>query len=719
MTAEIDEAAVRLAIHELLAHPAMADAVVSRGNGEMILDVSCALGFGSRWLAAGESPFGVRPSEPVRFTFSRTYPRSAPKVTLRPDFRRDHPHVQPWLEDGRVVPCLVDGRVSEFVASRGLYALADQLKAWLLKAATGELMDLAQGWEPTRRDDVEDWLEASADALRRLVEAKGGYALLETTYLHRDDAVFSSFYGALGARTNAKTKFSTGASNDGRWQYGSGFALVVWPGSNPGKQPKVSAAYLSETVSDAASLWARARDLGVDDALTNGVKLLQTTRRDRKKAAYPLPILMLVRRPVKLIGTGSDIEILPYLTRFTMPEPLLSLASDQVRPLSHLEERSQDLLRRVSGAPESSPWALLGCGSLGSKIALHGARSGVAPALVADTARMSPHNAARHALYPAGEGRADWSGPKAELLARACRGLCGGTVAIEGDQRSLWSAIAGIHSKAERPRVLLNTTASLVAREDLCRDGRPQGVRVAEATLYGKGALAMIAVEDPTLNPDVGELHSQLFAAAGRDEGLAPLFGQGLDRVAIGQGCGSMTMTMSDARLSTMAAFVAERLFEAEDGLFPPGLQVFLREGAGTRAVAIPTTPCIRTPLEGLEGWSISVPEPLAARIEAQRAVHDPVETGGVLVGWTSAIAKRVYVADLLDAPPDSVRSRSEFVLGVDGLTAQLEMLSLSTGGALACVGTWHSHSGSASPSGLDQFRRQSSVRLSCGPWRC
>ncbi|WP_201722252.1 ThiF family adenylyltransferase, partial [Sulfitobacter sp. HI0023] len=42
----------------------------------------------------------------------------------------------------------------------------------------------------------------------------------------------------------------------------------------------------------------------------------------------------------------------------------------------------------------------LGCGSLGSKIAMHLARSGRAPISVIDNDTMEPHNYARHSCLP-------------------------------------------------------------------------------------------------------------------------------------------------------------------------------------------------------------------------------------------------------------------------------------------------------------------------------
>jgi hypothetical protein len=51
----------------------------------------------SRYHAAGQSPDGVRPIEVVTFRFDGSYPRTPPKITLRADFNRTLPHINPHI----------------------------------------------------------------------------------------------------------------------------------------------------------------------------------------------------------------------------------------------------------------------------------------------------------------------------------------------------------------------------------------------------------------------------------------------------------------------------------------------------------------------------------------------------------------------------------------------------------------------------------------------
>lgn len=77
-------------------------------------------------MARGESPNGVLAEEVVRFGFPSDFPLRPPTLSLRPDFDRNLPHIQPWLEDGRPVPCIVDGPLSELIHHDGLRGVLNQ-----------------------------------------------------------------------------------------------------------------------------------------------------------------------------------------------------------------------------------------------------------------------------------------------------------------------------------------------------------------------------------------------------------------------------------------------------------------------------------------------------------------------------------------------------------------------------------------------------------------
>ena len=72
-------------------------------------------------------------------------------------------------------------------------------------------------------------------------------------------------------------------------------------------------------------------------------------------------------------------------------------------------------------------------------------------------------------------------------------------------------------------------------------------------------------------------------------------------------------------------------------------------------------------------------------------------------MGRISEASQIINVVDVLDAPEDSTRSATEFVLGTKGLSSQMRTYSESVGGSLYCLGTWHSHLSEDGPSTTDR----------------
>jgi hypothetical protein len=87
--------------------------------------------------------------------------------------------------------------------------------------------------------------------------------------------------------------------------------------------------------------------------------------------------------------------------------------------------------------------------------------------------------------------------------------------------------------------------------------------RVIETSLFAQGRVGLMSVEGPKRNPTTGDLITEAYALMREDaavRGLVFTGGDALRRQVIGEGCGSATMVMSDARISIMAAPMAEAL---------------------------------------------------------------------------------------------------------------------------------------------------------------
>lgn len=673
----------------------------------------------------GESRNGVRRKETVTAVLGLDYPWSSPTFYLRNDFPRNLPHLQPGSPDEPPRPCLIDGNEREYffrfgLLEAGIFHLIHQLVLWLQHAAEDELINRAQGWEPTLRRGLSNTVVLNAEACRALVNWDGGHRFLKarffragssTSALGSEATVFLDVTDQQIPLSRNDNDLFTYSGND-RYSKGDTVCCVVWPDKLPDGKPFVSDSYMPETITTFAALVARANELGCGRGLKAFFDGLERCWRGRGFGpAIPISVALVLcaRRPFHLIGSYSDIELLPYVLdiRPARKRARLIAAGDNepVAPAVQRDSTNATLLRTVSGAPEIASIVMLGCGSVGSKMAMHLARCGVTISVVSDKNILLPHNMARHAL-----ARSPHAYFKAQELATEISQLGQNPLVHEDD------LIVDLPLKEKRSTLLpkdagyaVNTTASLAVREALSslptQDIKP---RLAEAALFGRGYGGFLLIDGAGHNPTLSDLVAELYATAATDRLQTLLFdpAHGLTEVQIGQGCSSLTMPMTDMRLSSMTAGLAEELVRAARAPVDHG-QIIL-------AVAeedSPTTTWSRqsveafavVALEGADGWTMRLSQRVVSSIRAEIARYPVVETGGILIGMCSARLKTITVVDVLPAPPDSIRSAARFVLGVEGLQRAVEARHAQSGAALFDVGTWHSHLDNQGPSALDR----------------
>lgn len=79
------------------------------------------------------------------------------------------------------------------------------------------------------------------------------------------------------------------------------------------------------------------------------------------------------------------------------------------------------------------------------------------------------------------------------------------------------------------------------------------------------------------------------------------------------------------------------------------------------------------------------------------------IETGGLLFGEINEYLKIAWISEVSGPPPDSVASAIEFVCGVQGTRALHDEKRARTRGSVRFIGMWHTHPGGiAEPSGTD-----------------
>ena len=502
------------------------------------------------------------------------------------------------------------------------------------------------------------------------------------------------------------------AFEDPSVRLGRSLAVLAWPGKHPSGDLVLNDTYLPETVFNVRELRQRAElyhcRKGLDDALDVLRKRLTPSLAVRK---FPLVVVLLARRPAPLMDGASEVEICPYVVNVG-PGNLLADGESAVHVAAHRHQITRSLLAQMAGEDrlrDPPAWTLLGAGSLGSKIAVHLARAGRGPRIVVDRSSLSPHNAARHALLPqVGEGQCLWARNKAIALCEGLRGLRQKATPVAQDAVSMAAQVkAGKRVLGRDQWAVVDTTASLPVQEALAgRDGR---ARVITTYLLGGGKVGVVTVEGPNGNPSATDLAAECYRLLATDTPGAGRVLQegGSSWQPVGQGCGSLTMAMSDGRLSLFAAAMAEHLLQLQRQGLPDQRGAVLIGMLSDQSTSMNWTSTEVRPTEVVQtengGWQIRVGGHARRCIEEDVRRWPAVETGGVLIGRVSEVNKRVLVVDVLPAPEDSRRATSQFVLGKQGLRPKIDTYAQSVSGALYCVGTWHNHLAASGPSDTDR----------------
>lgn len=712
--------AIRHALNQIGNHPHVEaiGPVEIDADGIYLASVSIRTNLPTAWRAAGKSPTGVQLVEQVVFQFPPDYPANPPRIYLRSDFNRSLPHIQPGLPGDSVEPCYLDGDPRELLHRQGIGDIVNQLVYWLERAAKDELIDREQGWEPIRRDVIDDYAIVEHTSLRQLILKHASFRFLPVEYVKFIAPVEAQrpgkgylFYGSVLPEPVSVNRKSLGDLQVSRpsskgFQFGESIAIFATPGKLPSGDPFVCDQYLPETVTNLSMLVQRAHKYGCGKELEDALSHLQRQTADIPTITQCIPILVILcaRRPTRLIGTSSNLELIPYLLETPAPMFTDDHAAIPVHPVAFRHAISPQLLRDVSGinAPDDRILVQLGCGSLGSKIALHLARAGLAPSVVADNRTMSPHNAARHALVPSKERfNILWMVPKAEALADAINGLGQSAeaanvdaVSFGTDKKRLWKVIP------KKAWAVVNATASLAVRDTLgALPTAAMPARVIETSLFAGGSVGLLTIEGSDRNPNTSDLILNAYEMIRSDDSIRERFfgiNGNLERQEIGQGCSSTTMIMPDTDISLFSAAMARKLLEIRQQKLPESGQVLIGKLDDDR-LGLSWTTDVVAPYQNLRAendstWQIRISPRAQQIISDECARHQTVETGGIIMGSASEIRKTITITNVLPAPSDSQRSTTSFVLGTQGVNLLVEEYAKPTGFTLHCVGTWHSH---------------------------
>ncbi|HML31955.1 Mov34/MPN/PAD-1 family protein [Sporomusa sphaeroides] len=637
-----------------------------------IIHANVIVSLPSQFIKLGKNDLGVKNKEEIQFIFSERFPLESPKILLRDDFPRCFPHINPT--DVTVNPCIYAGDLSELLQqSEWMNGILNQVVDWLEKAASNDLMNYDQGWEPMRNDHSVGYMRYTSD------EVISAYKEQQIFYEERNGRIITDLHYNSTKKQPAHVIFV--------------------------RTPNIINDYVPNTITKLSELCAYADSIGI-----HGIMEIIVKNDSRYINENKLFVIFSVKRPINLIDSNTSIEFLNFVIHKSDIRKNKQKSKKRVLPeckvdmLSHISNNSPALFRRLSGIKIESkidkPIALVGCGSLGSKIGVHLARHGNEPFLCIDNDFFLPHNNARHALI------FGWIENKAEIQASFLSSIGFSAKALAE------SAITIDYSQSN---IIIDTTASLSVRNFFMKEiERPP---VISGGLYGYGRYGLLLLENKSKTNQLTDIWAHLYYQSLTNLDLNKmLFSSNLTNISIGQSCSSQTMVANDAQISLMAAAMGLKIQNILDnGLSQSGEILFLKysENYSLQTEVISVPECISLQSIIKRDWKVFLSNAAYEQMKEFLNSKSPNETGGVLLGSVFTYAETIIITGLLPAPPDSIEEKNRFILGTEGLADKIKDIEKKTNGKVTYLGTWHSHpfGGSASQTDKNTYKKLLFVR--------
>lgn len=662
---------------------------------------------------------GVREFEPIRLLLLPSYPLQAPFIRLRDDFTRNISHLNPsWDPSGKFVcPCIIDEPSDSFLRHYGFGEFIYRLQKWLDDVAFNSLATNDEYWEPMRRDGLACFVTANRAKLLNLIgDNEAGHVALPTyagrvLYESELQEVFAFVRGYTHlTRTQLTAFLGKNCINDG-------LTFLLWGDG------RISDQYFPDTANSIDALDSQAEGYGCTSVSKILASLNISLQKSKRKEALFFIMILVARRPKLVpnaIGAPSDsIELIPYIG---MMNPVTTLNGQRegstfeieniVLPFGFRHAVDAELLQSVSGEhySDAKSWiTLLGCGSLGSKIAVHLAKGGFGNFKLSDKGRLSAHNLARLGVLAA---PASLGMHKTEALRDELR-LLGYDETITSSSANVINDLlqpGGLEIE-EHTKLLIDTTASPNVHDALCR-GSVSGsdVRILQASFLAGGKIGFLSQEGACRNPDIEDLKTFFWRYwAYADDHKHTIWPDNslLQRLRIGEGCESLSMVMSDVDASLLSAGITQLAKQSLKDASPSdnGRLSFGAVGEDRCSVRwqhLIVEPSMCCPRQ--ENWDIRILEELVREITDDSQAKGESETGGYLMGRINWSIRRITLAAQLSAPPDSVCTPTYFRLGTEGAREKLTTLYEKSRKSLLALGTWHSHprGGGESPTDLE-----------------
>lgn len=651
------------------------DIKVDEANKKASFTTTFKLEFPSA-IAGDETEFGVRREEKVTFEFCERFPSKAPFITLRKDFPRDFEHINPNSEV--VNPCIYEGNLSELLQQPKFFdEILDQMAFWLDKTVTNSLFDESQGWEPMRSDNSKGEIEFPI-------------SFVEKQLVHGINTSIVTYW----ILDNKNTYFYVRKEKQSQNVNKNSISYLI-----PFMSESVADRYYPNNINtyrDLVDFCKKVHISNVDEHLSKNYKILENV-------SFVF-VTLFVKRPAKIIGTNLDYEIMNFAINVKTLNGNKIQHGAKVYTLSSKESPSKELLSKFSGLNKRTTnkdmtITQIGCGSLGSKIILHLARTGITDNInLVDKGFFSAHNYARHGLSNANFVY----GKKSLLLHNSLNEM--GLKNIKYSDKDVKDLEENLHEN----QILIDSTADISVRNFLINDNIKS--EVIYTVLHQLGTLGLVFIEGKDRSVRIDDLIVEFYYLCFCHEKLSNLIRtNNVKYEAIGQGCGSLTTIVSDATISLQAASMANIIQNRLEYGSKDFGELYIGQIQNNINISWQNLEVLPPVIlnESTYNMQVRVSPRVIDMIKKESKKHLPNETGGVLIGHISLVNRTFTIVDFIDAPEDSKRSPGYFELGTIGLKDKIESYEVKTNGLLTYIGTWHSHPLGGGPSVTDKGMKE------------
>jgi hypothetical protein len=649
----------------------------------------------------------IRSREPILIRVdTKNYPSAPPMVF--PD-RLDFPknslaHLYVAKKGNPPGFCLIRGEITEWYSNKRLKDLYIRTSNWLRDAATGELTEDGNQFDPIRLEGYIGTMIYDYDLLAEIVNSKKSFlegGNFSIALFERIDAGGRFAFKLNRIVTTENLESSVEDLNKEREKSDSTpskknyhFGYILWS-NDENKYSKYSVHFPDD--------WNSLKEFCKEYGITQAQVEKQIAENDRN-IFVSIPVIVAIRRPKKIIGFSSELEFINFTIRVdtTDVENGSIINNVPVSFFKHAQPVSREKAKQVSGLQVNlENYALVaGCGALGSKIILHFARSGATNYILTDPDELSPHNLVRHSLLGNSEGLG-----KADALKKEIKAI------FPNEPMPLLIAAKSSGAGFLEPELskffswIFDFTASNAFTQSLVRTKFEIAPRIVKASISDFGNLGVTFFEGKNRNPRLDDLeivlHSQFeketFIAEWLQREASSTTQQNNLSMIIGVGCNSETTVLADDIVSLHAAYSAgvikseSQQQQSEDGKIY--LNQIKQEPFYVNVPRLITVPpmFVLTAINDAS-WQIRMRPGIIERMKGEMGIAMPSETGGVFVGRANYKTKTIHVTNLIKAPSDSTANEVCFFRGVEGLPDAIRKINELSGNQLGYIGEWHTH---------------------------